>query len=111
MKRSDLFEHLRVTHFESGDRQLALADAGRIARFLRASGARRVVGIGSAFDLARPFTRRSDIDLVATGIDPGRFFAVSAQAQALTGLPLDLTPTESATPALMRVIDDQGVEL
>ena len=111
MERSDLFKHLRATHFESGDRQLAVADAGRIARFLHARGAKRVVGIGSAFDPSLPFTHRSDIDLVATGIDPARFFAVSAEAQALTSLPLDLTPTESATPALMRVVAYQGVEL
>ena len=111
MERTDLLKHLRATHFESGDRGHAVADAGRIARFLHTRGAERVVGIGSAFDSRLPFTHRSDIDLVATGIHPGRFFAVSADAQALTSFALDLKPMESATPALARVVDDRGVEL
>lgn len=65
MERSELFDHLRRTHFESGDRRLAVTHAKRIAQLLRARGADRVVGIGSAFDRERPFTRRSDIDIVA----------------------------------------------
>ncbi len=111
MRRADLLDHLRRTHFESGDRDLAVVHAERIARFLRASGALRVVGIGSAFDRTRPFTHRSDIDLVVSGIDPGRFYAVSAEAAALTRFRLEVTPMESATPALMRVVHGEGVEL
>ena len=74
MDRSTLLNHIRATHFESGDRELALADAQRIAAYLVKEGARRVVGIGSAFEPSRPFTDRSDIDLVVEGIEPGRFF-------------------------------------
>lgn len=112
MKRSDLLDHLRRTHFESGDRRLALANAKRIAQFLRAGGgASRVVGIGSAFDRGRPFTHRSDIDIVASGIEPRRFYAVSAEAAALTRFRLDLSALETATPALRRVVDEQGGEL
>ena len=111
MRRADFLDHLRRTHFESGDRDLAVVDAERVAGFLRESGARRVVGIGSAFDPSRPFTHRSDIDLVAVGIDPERFYAVSAKAAALTGFPLDVTPMETATPALKRVVETEGVEL
>ena len=69
MDRADLFAHLRATHFESGDRERARSDARRISRFLAGEGARRVVGIGSAFDARRSFTSRSDIDLVVEGID------------------------------------------
>ena len=75
MDRADLLAHLRATHFESGDRERARSDARRIARFLVGEGARRVVGIGSAFDARRSFTHRSDIDLVVEGIDAGEFSA------------------------------------
>ena len=111
MKRSVLLDHLRATHLKSGDRELALSNARRIARFLRSSGARRVVGIGSAFDPARPFTRRSDIDLVVEGIAPGMFYSLSARAAAMTKFDLDVTPLESATPALVRIVNDEGLEL
>ena len=112
MKRNDLLDHLRRTHFESGDRDLALANAERIARFLRTSGgASRVVGIGSAFDRERPFTNRSDIDIAASGIEPRRFYAVFAEAASLTTFHLDLTALETATPAFRRAVDEQGVEL
>ena len=111
MKRQALLDHLRVTHFESGDRACALSSARRIARFLRSNGARRVVGIGSTFDASRPFTRRSDIDLVVEGIAPEVFYSVSARAAAMTRFDLDVTPLESATPALADVVDEEGVEL
>ena len=111
MDRADLLAHLRATHFESGDRERARTDARRIARFLAGEGARRVVGIGSAFDARRSFSRRSDIDLVVEGIDARKFFAVSARAAAMTGFRLDLTPLETASPALQRVARDEGVEL
>jgi hypothetical protein len=103
MDRDGLLAHIRTTHFESGDRDRAVADARRIARFLERSGARGVVGIGSAFDPTRPFSRRSDIDLVVDGLPPRRFFSISAQAAAMTEFHLDLTAAESATPALLRV--------
>lgn len=111
MKRSDLLDHLRKTRFESADRGLAQADAEDIARLLRARGASRVVGIGSAFDPDRAFTHRSDIDIVAAGIDPRRFYAVSAEAAALTRFSLDLTPLETATGALRRIVEEEGTEL
>ncbi len=46
MDRETLLNHIRATHFESGDRELALADARRIAAYLAEQGASRVVGIG-----------------------------------------------------------------
>ena len=54
MDRETLLNHIRATHFESGDRELALADARRIAAYLVEQGASRVVGIGSAFEPTRP---------------------------------------------------------
>ena len=78
MDRDALLAHVRATHFESGDRERAVADARRIARFLKRSGARGVVGIGSAFDRTRPFAHRWDIDLVADGIPPRRCSPPSA---------------------------------
>ena len=111
MDRAKLLRHLRALHFAAGDRDLAVADAGRIAAFLRRAGAQRVVGIGSAFDVQQPFTRRSDIDLVAWGLPANAFFAVSAKAAALTAFPLDLMPFESATPLLRQVAEERGVLL
>ena len=111
MDRRALLEHIRASHFESGDRERALSDARRIARFLRQHGAGKVVGIGSAFDPERPFTHRSDLDLVVEGIAPRSFYSVSARAAAMTAFGLDLIPAESATPALRSALDARGVEL
>ena len=111
MDRSVLLRHIRRTRFAPGDKARALVDAHRIARYLHRAGACRVVGIGSAFEPKRAFTPRSDIDLVVEGIDPGAFYAVSAQAANLTDFHLDLTPLECATEPLRRVAEAQGVEL
>ena len=66
--------------------------ARRVARILRKRyGARRVVLIGS---LARGhFTPWSDVDLVAFGIPPERFFAAHGAARAAglaAGIPVEL---------------------
>ena len=111
MDRDNLLAHIRATHFESGDRDRAVADAHRIARFLQQSGARNVIGIGSAFDPERPFSHRSDIDLVVDGLPARRFFSVSARAAAMTEFHLDLTAAESATPALLRAASEYGTKL
>ncbi|MCY4482791.1 MAG: hypothetical protein OXC12_07950 [Spirochaetaceae bacterium] len=111
MDRASLLAHIRATHFESGDRERAVADARRIAQFLEQNGARTVVGIGSAFDPTRPFSHRSDIDLVVHGLPPRSFFSISAQAAAMTGYSLDLTAAESATPALLRTASEHGTQL
>lgn len=111
MDRATLLNHIRVTHFESGDRERALADAQRIATCLVDQGANRVVGVGSAFDATRSFTDRSDIDLVVAGIEPREVYAVSARAAARTGFRLDLTSLETATPSFRRNLDRHGVDL
>ena len=61
MDRRTLLNHIRTTHFESGDRQLALADAQRISAWLVKQGASRVFGIGSVFEPAG----RSPIALIS----------------------------------------------
>lgn len=111
MDRATMLEHLRITHFESGDRTQALADARRIATYLLDQGAKRVVGVGSTFDSSRPFTDRSDIDLVVAGIEPRRFYAVSARAAGMTDFTLDLTPFETTTPVFRRSLEQYGVDL
>lgn len=111
MDRETLLRHLRATHFESGDRQRALADARRVAAYLLEQGADRIVGIGSVFETTRPFTDRSDIDLVVAGIEPRSFFAVSARAAALTDFTLDLSPMETLTAGLRDSVERHGVEL
>lgn len=111
MDRRPLLQHLRATHFESGDRAGALADARRIAVLLRDQGAEGVFGIGSAFDESRPFTRRSDLDLVVEGLPPALFFTAWALAEKHCGVHLDLKPLETATPAFRRAVRDRGVAL
>ena len=111
MDRRVFLEHVRRTHFASGDRETALADARRIARFLRHRGAGRVVGIGSAFVPDRRFTSRSDIDLVVEGLPPERFVRASAQAADMTAFELDVIPVESATDYIRQAIRDEGVDL
>ena len=111
MDRRVFLEHIRRTHFAPGDRQTALADARRIARFLRQRGAKRVIGIGSAFVPDRRFTQRSDLDLAVEGLPPERFFRSFAQAADMTAFELDLVPLEAATDYLRQAVRDDGVDL
>ena len=111
MDHGVFLDHIRRTRFAPGDRDTAQADAHRIAAFLRAEGATRVVGIGSAFDSNRRFTKRSDIDLAVEGLPPWRFFRASAKAADMTAFELDLTPVESATDYMRRAVDNEGVDL
>ena len=111
MDHSVFLDHIRRSRFAPGDRGAAQADAHRIADSLRAAGATRVVGIGSAFVSSRRFTKRSDIDLVVEGLPPRRFFRASATAADMTAFALDLTPLESATDCMRRAVADEGVDL
>lgn len=111
MDRSVFLAHVRRAHFAPGDREMALADARRIACFLRRRGASRVVGIGSAFVTDRRFTLRSDIDLAVEGLPPERFFRTSARAADMTAFELDLIPMESAAHYIRQAVRDEGVEL
>ena len=111
MDRQALLRHIRATHFESGDRPQARADARRIAEMLRRQGARRIFGIGSAFEEQRPFTRRSDLDIVVEGLPPALFFSAWAQAETLAAVAVDLKPLETATSAFRQAVRERGVPL
>jgi len=73
-------------------------------------GVERVYLIGS---LARGsgFHPRSDIDLVVAGIAPERYFAVLADIAERAGREVDLILLESATPALLECVANEGVLL
>lgn len=111
MDRSVFLAHIRRTRFAPANRDNAQADARRIADFLRAEGATRVVGIGSAFVPSRRFTKRSDIDLLVEGLPPRRFFRALAEAADMTAFELDLTPAESATDYMRQAVHHEGVDL
>lgn len=111
MDRQVLLEHLRRTRFSSAGRERARADARRIAAFLRAEGAQRVIGFGSAFAPDRRFTPRSDLDVAVEGLPPERYYSVLAQAQEMTRFPLDLRPLESALDYLRESVRREGVLL
>lgn len=111
MDRQVLPKHLRRTRFSSAGRERAQADARRIAVFLRAEGASRVIGFGSAFALDRRFTPRSDLDLAVEGLPPGRYFSALARAQEMTDFPLDLRPLEPALDYLRESVRKEGVLL
>ena len=111
MDRQALLRHIRATRFESGDRFRARVDARRIAEMLRRQGAKRVFGIGSAFEDERPFTHRSDLDLVVEGLPPALFFSAWAQAEELAAAVVDLKPLETATTAFRKAVRERGVSL
>ena len=111
MDRRVLLDNVRRTRLPPGRRDRAKSDARRIAAFLKRHGARRVVGIGSAFVPGRRFTWRSDIDLAVAGLRADRFFELSARAAELTELRLDIIPIESATEPMRKAILEEGVDL
>jgi predicted nucleotidyltransferase len=110
VKREVLLAHLRKTRFAAGDRERARRDAERIASYLKGYGA-RVIGIGSAFSIRKPFRRSSDIDLVVEGLPPERFYHACSRAEEMTDFSLDVIPLESATPLLRERVRKEGVEL
>lgn len=85
--------------------------AERLAVRLRDDfGARRVVLVGS---LARgEFAVGSDIDLAAEGLADDRFFRAGADLEAAAeGLHVDLVPIESANPAFLADLAEEGIVL
>ena len=57
------------------------------------------------------FHPRSDIDLVVAGLAPERYFAVLADVAERACREVDLILLESATPALLKYVDNEGVLL
>jgi len=82
--RYRVLDHLERLAPAPGDREKALADARRIAAFLRETYGAETKGVGSLFLEGRPFTEKSDIDLV---------------------------PYEDANSYLRKLADEEGVKL
>jgi predicted nucleotidyltransferase len=102
-------EHWRRTWERDAEEARARAARAReavpaLVRLLAGEyGARRVWLIGS---LARGgFGQRSDIDLVAEGVPPGRFFeACAVLDRAGDPFPVDLVPLEQARPFVRELL-------
>jgi predicted nucleotidyltransferase len=98
---------------EAGERRReeAWEAARQVAVLLRDRfSAQRVVAFGS---LVHPgfFSERSDVDLAISGIPPGAFFKAWAAAGAGCPFELDLVDLRDCSPALRRLIEEEGVEL
>jgi predicted nucleotidyltransferase len=98
---------------EAGERRReeAWQAARQLAAFLRSRfGAERVVAFGS---LVHPgfFSERSDVDLAVSGVAPAVFFKAWAAAGAGCPFELDLIDLRDCSPALRRLIEEEGVEL
>lgn len=96
---------------QAGDAEGALADARRIADHLKRTYGARVFGIGSLFESARPFTPRSDIDLVVQGLPKARYFEELARVSEMTRFAIDLIPYEDANDLVRDIVAEAGVEL
>jgi predicted nucleotidyltransferase len=92
-------------------RKQAQEDARRIARVLTEKYGVEVYCIGSLFDPDRPFSRKSDIDLVVKDLPQERFFSISAEAQELTDFHLDIIPYEDANDLILETVAEKGVRL
>ena len=73
-------------------------------------GAERIYLIGS-LARGRGFHPHSDIDLAVAGIAPERYFAVLADVAERADREVDLILLESATPALLECVANEGVLL
>ena len=102
----------RERHDELARRQdEAWGTARRIAALLRARyGATQVVAFGSIVHPER-FDERSDIDLAVAGISPDAFFGAWAAAGADCAFSLDLVDLRDCSPALRKLIEQEGVSL
>jgi predicted nucleotidyltransferase len=94
-----------------GDKAGALAVARSAARVLREEfGARRVLLFGSL--AGGLFTRFSDIDLAAEGIDPGHYYAAVARAEHAAGAyRIDVVDLGACADSLRGRILASGMEL
>ncbi len=93
-------------------RQKAWQIARQTANLLREEfNASRIVVFGS---LARNsgFTRWSDIDIAAWGLSPeDTFRAIGVVMDLRTEIPVNLVDVNTAHPSLLRVIEQDGVDL
>ena len=95
-----------------GRRQQAWEVAQVAADMLRREfGAERVVVFGSLAHAAW-FTSRSDIDLMAWGIPPDKFYrAVAAVSRLSPDFKVDLLDPETAGADLRQRIEQEGIQL
>ena len=91
-------------------RRTARQDAEKLASFLTAKGATKVVLFGS---LAREkdFTPDSDIDLATEGISWPAYWRILSTLQHMTSFKVDLVVLEDAGPDLRQRVLREGVEL
>ncbi len=109
--RYRILDHLERLAPAPGDKKRALAEARRIAAFLRETYGAETFGVGSLFLEGRPFTEMSDIDLVVKGIPGDKYFSILAEVEKLTTFSFDLVPYEDANGFLRRLADEEGVKL
>lgn len=106
--------HLRAQdrEMEKGRREKAWAAARAAAELLRRDfHASRVVAFGS---LVREgsFTRWSDVDIAAWGLDPkDTLRAIGAVMDMDAGVDVNFVDVDTATPGLLESITRDGVEL
>ncbi len=86
--------------------------ARKAAKLLRVRfGATRVVIFGSLVNESS-FTRWSDVDVAAWGIDPGQTFrAIGAVMDLGYKVPVNLVDVSTCRPSLVTVIEKDGVEI
>ena len=109
--RYRILDHLERLAPAPGDRERAIADSRRIAVFLRETYGAETLGVGSLFLEGRPFTEKSDIDLVVKGLPGNRYFSILSEVEKLTTFPFDLVPYEDANGFLRKLADEEGVRL
>lgn len=97
-----------LTPKPSKNKDRALLDAQRIAKFLADTYGCEVWGIGSLFEKDGLFRDDSDIDLVASRIPDSKYFHALALASEMTTLKLDLIPLEDANQLIAEIIYDEG---
>ncbi|GAB4363648.1 MAG: hypothetical protein Kow009_00190 [Spirochaetales bacterium] len=106
-----LQEHLHRRLFREDLRRKAREDAKKIAMYLKETYQAEVFGIGSAFDPERPFSTRSDIDLVVKGLPEERYFHILDEVSVMTSFRLDLIPFEDARPSILELLHRGGRKL
>ena len=104
-------EYLKSRRSDESAKRAALSDAKKIADCLAEQCGAVVYGIGSLFEPDRVFGPRSDIDLVAQGIPPARFFSITARAASLSSFDVDIIPLEDANNLIKQRTAEYGVRL
>jgi predicted nucleotidyltransferase len=110
-KRYRILDHLDRLAPRPGNREAALADARRIADYLREKYGAEVYGVGSLFLEGRTFTEKSDIDLVVKGLPPGKFVSILTAVDEMTKFPVDIVPYEDANNLMRATADEEGIRL